>query len=169
MTTTTAAAAEGRAKMPPRVLQPEDGASYWQPVPANGYAVVKVTPEVWDGPFSMGFQVVAPQGHVRSHQHDRNREVVMVWQGRGKAVIEGVEHAMVPGTIIVLPPDTEHSFINDGNEELRLVWIIAPHGLETFFAAIGRPRREGEKAPAPFPRPADVREIEARTVFKPAG
>ena len=30
---------------------------------------------------------------------------------------------------------------------------------------IGRPRRPGEPAPSPFPRPENVEEIEAQTVF----
>ncbi|HEV7370424.1 cupin domain-containing protein [Arenibaculum sp.] len=149
------------------VLQPEDGASYWQPVPANGYVTVKLTPEQWDGPFSMGFQVVAPRSHVRQHAHDRHQEVLFVWGGRGRAIVDGVEHPMQPGTVILARRDVQHTFINDGDEELKLLWMLTPHGLEEFFAAIGRPRIPGEPAPPSFPRPADVAEIEARTVFAP--
>jgi hypothetical protein len=47
------------------------------------------------------------------------------------------------------------------------VWLIVPNGLETFFRAIGRPVVAGEPDPTPFPRPADVLAIEARTVFAP--
>lgn len=148
------------------VLAPEDGRSFWQPVPANGYVTVKLSPENWDGPFSMGFQIVAPRSYIRKHAHDRNLEVLFVWQGRGTAVIDGREHPMTPGTMIMLPMNVEHTFINEEDEELKLVWIMSPHGLEEFFEAIGRPRQAGEPAPEPFPRPADVLEIEARTVFK---
>ena len=148
------------------VLQPDDGRSFWQPVPANGYVVVKMTQEDWDGPFSMGVQVVAPHSYIRMHQHDRHHEAIFVWQGHGRAVVAGVEHPMEPGTVIGLPRDVEHSFINDSAEDLRLLWIMAPHGLADFFAAIGRPRHSGEPTPEAFPRPADVAAIEARTVFK---
>jgi hypothetical protein len=41
------------------------------------------------------------------------------------------------------------------------------NGLDDFFARIGRPRKPGEPALAPFPRPADVDEIERSTVFRP--
>jgi hypothetical protein len=41
-----------------------------------------------------------------------------------------------------------------------MLWVISPPGLENFFAAIGRPRRAGEPAPAPFARPEDVVAIE---------
>lgn len=40
-----------------------------------------------------------------------------------------------------------------------------PGGLEDFFAATGRERTPGEAAPEPFVRPADAKEIEAKTVF----
>jgi hypothetical protein len=38
-------------------------------------------------------------------------------------------------------------------------------GLDDFFARIGRTRKPGEPAPEPFPRPTDVDQIEAATVF----
>ncbi len=47
---------------------------------------------------------------------------------------------------------------------MSFVWFLMPGGLEDFFAAIGRERVPGEP-PEPFPRPADVAEIEKRTVF----
>jgi mannose-6-phosphate isomerase-like protein (cupin superfamily) len=149
------------------VLQPDDGASYWQPVPANGYVINKVVPENWDGPFSLGIQVVAPRSYIRKHIHDRHREVLFVWGGRGKAVVAGEEHVMQVGTVIALPAGVEHMFINEGEEELKLLWILSPNGLEEFFRLIGRPRQSGEPAPPSFPRPENVLEIEAATVFKP--
>lgn len=149
------------------VLQPEDGESYWQPVPANGYVINKLHPDNWDGPFSLGMQVVAPHSYIRRHIHDRNREVIFCWSGQGRAVVDGAEQAMQVGTVIGLPAGVEHMFINESDEELKLLWILAPHGLEEFFRLIGRPRQAGEPAPEPFPRPENVLEIEAATVFKP--
>jgi len=149
------------------VLGPEDGASYWQPVPANGYVINKLTAENWPGPFCTVVQIVAPHCHIRKHAHDRHHEMVFVWGGRGRALVDGVEHPMEPGTLIALPIDVEHMFINESDEPLKLLAILSPHGIEAFFAEIGRPRTAGEPAPDPFPRPANILEIEARTVFKP--
>ena len=57
------------------VLQPDDGVSYWQPKPANGYATVKVNPEnCSSNQVTMGIQVVAPGGHVREHRWSRQRD-----------------------------------------------------------------------------------------------
>jgi len=42
------------------------------------------------------------------------------------------------------------------DEELVTRGVVTPPGREHFFEAIGRPRRPGEPARAPFPHPADV-------------
>jgi hypothetical protein len=94
-------------------------------------------------------------------------EVIHVLAGQGTALIEDVEHAMVPGSTFFLGRQRRHKFINTGADKLVFMWIVVPNGLEEFFAGIGRPKRAGEPDPTPFPRPADVLEIEARTVFAP--
>jgi hypothetical protein len=48
---------------------------------------------------------------------------------------------------------------------MRLLWFIAPAGLEDWFRAIGRPRRPGEPLPAPFDRPSNVEAIQAQQRF----
>lgn len=154
---------------PLHVVQPGDGPSYWQPVPANGFIDVLMAPDMvaMETPFGFGRQAVAPGSYVREHAHDRNEELIHVVSGRGRAVIEGVDHAMQPGTTFFLGRNRRHMFVNEGEQDLVFLWLILPNGLETFFAAIGRKRRPGEPDPTPFPRPADVLQIEARTVFAP--
>jgi hypothetical protein len=75
-------------------------------------------------------------------------------------VVDGVSHALVPGTACFLGYDVRHEILNEGGEELVMLWVVSPPGLERFFEAIGRPRRPGEPAPAAFPRPTDVVAIE---------
>lgn len=149
------------------IVGPDQGASYWQPVPANGYAEVRVSKR--NGPadmnFSTGVQCIAPGCHIREHWHDANEELLFFYQGTGKAVVDGVEHAIVPGTTVYLAPWTKHKLINDGDEDLMMMWTLLPGGLEDFFQGIGRPRTPGEASPEPFARPDDVAEIERKTVF----
>jgi hypothetical protein len=45
--------------------------------------------------------------------------------------------------------------MNESDEELVLLWVVSPPGLEDFFETIGRPRRAGEPPPTPFARPTD--------------
>jgi len=141
--------------------------SYWQPVPANGWVTIKLAPaDTGSDTASMGEQCVAPGGHVREHAHPDQEEIIHVLEGRGTAVIDGVRHPMAPGDAFFLGKGVRHSFLNAGEGGLRFSWTIMPgRGLHEFFAAIGRPRRVDEPAPAPFERPADVLAIEARTGF----
>jgi quercetin dioxygenase-like cupin family protein len=151
------------------IVQPETAESHWQPVPANGHIEVHVAPGKvrMETKFGFGTQTVAPGCYVREHSHDRNEELIHCVSGSGTAVLDGEKHRMTPGTSIFLGRNRVHMFINDGAEDLKFLWLLLPNGLEDFFAAIGRPRTPGEKAPAPFPRPADVLAIERRTVFAP--
>ena len=148
------------------VLQPGEGQSYWQPVPANGYAEPKLVPGVtqYDG-ISMGFQTVAPGCRIRAHSHDAQIEMQVCFQGRGHVLADGERHPLVPGTTCFLGPDVVHEVVNDGDDDLVQIWVIAPAGLEDFFAAIGRERKAGEPAPAPFPRPENASSIDRAMGF----
>ncbi len=148
------------------VVQPDEGESFWQPAPANGYAEVKVSRR--NAPvdtFSMGIQVIAPGGHIRDHWHDTREELLFFFAGTGTAIVNGAEHPIVPGTTVYLPPWNKHKLVNDGDAELKMMWVLMPGGLEDFFEAIGRRREPGEPTPDPFPRPENAEEIEANTVF----
>jgi quercetin dioxygenase-like cupin family protein len=143
------------------VAQPDDGPSYWQPVPANGHADPKLTPDTTGFPaLSMGYQTIAPGGHVREHSHGDQVELQVCFRGRGHVVVDGARHPLVAGTACFLGYDVKHEIVNDGPEDLVMLWVITPHGLEDFFKAIGRPRTAGEPAPTPFARPTDVVAIE---------
>jgi quercetin dioxygenase-like cupin family protein len=146
------------------VMQPGDGPSYWQPVPANGHADPKLFPgnTGFDG-LSMGYQTIAPASRVREHSHGDQVELQICFRGSGRVMVDGVAHKLTPGTACLLGYDVKHEIINDSaGDDLVMLWVIAPPGLEDFFKAIGRPRVEGEPAPAPFPRPADVVAVERR-------
>jgi len=143
------------------VMQPGEGPSYWQPVPANGYSESKLVPADTNFPtLSMGFQTIAPGGRVREHSHASQIELQICFRGSGRVVLDGTSHTLTPGTACFLGYDVKHEIINDTADDLVMMWVIAPAGLEDFFASIGRPRQPGEPAPAPFARPTDVIAIE---------
>jgi quercetin dioxygenase-like cupin family protein len=143
------------------VVQPHEGSSYWQPVPANGHADPMLTPDKTKFPaLSMGYQTIAPGGRVREHSHGEQIELQICFRGRGHVIVDGVSHPLVAGTACFLGYDVKHEIVNDSEEELVMLWVITPHGLEDFFQAIGRPRTAGEPAPEPFARPDAVVAIE---------
>ena len=150
-----------------RVVPPETGEGYWQPVPANGHIEVLMAPDLVPmiNKFAFGTQTVPPGCHIREHSHDRVEELIFVLAGTGRAVLDGENVAMTPGTAIYLGLNRRHMFINEGSDDLRLVWLVLPNGLEDFFRGIGRVRTADGADPTPFPRPSNVLEIERRTVF----
>jgi quercetin dioxygenase-like cupin family protein len=143
------------------VMQPEEGPSFWQPVPASGHADPKLFPaNTRSEALSMGYQTVAIGGRVRDHSHADQIELQICFRGRGHVIVDQVRHELVPGTACFLGYDVKHEIVNDGDEELVMMWVISPAGLEDFFQTIGRPRKAGEAAPPPFERPADVVAVE---------
>ncbi len=151
-------------------VQANEAESYWQPVPANGFVEIHVSRHrhPTHTPFESGIQEVAAGGRVREHAHDPHEELILVISGTGHAIIEGERHPMRAGTTLYLAPNWKHTFVNEGDEPLRFFWVLMPGGLGDFFAGIGQPRRAGEAAPAPFPRPDNVAQIEQQTVFSHA-
>ncbi|HVI87725.1 MAG TPA: cupin domain-containing protein [Dongiaceae bacterium] len=145
------------------VMQPGSGSSYWQPVPANGHADPVLYPANtrFDG-LSMGYQTIAAKSRVREHSHGNQIELQICFHGQGKVIVDGVAHPLKPGTACFLGYDVKHEIVNEGDDELIMLWVISPPGIEDFFREIGRPRVAGEEAPSPFQRPADVVAIERK-------
>jgi quercetin dioxygenase-like cupin family protein len=149
------------------VIGRDETKSYWQPVPANGFIRNILSQAITGGEasFSLGTQTVAPQCFIREHTHSDNEEVIHLLEGRGIARIDGVEHAMEVGATVYVGRNRRHHFINRNDQPMTFLWLMLPGGLDRFFSEIGRERIPGQPAPEPFPRPENVAEIEARTVF----
>lgn len=149
------------------VLGPEDGESFWQPLPANGFVrnLLNTAKTGGTAPFSMGVQTVAAQSFIREHTHDDHEEIIFVVQGRGIARVDGVEHPLEAGSCAYIGPGIKHHFLNPNDEPLSFTFLLMPGGLDAFFARIGRAKLAGEKAPSPFPRPENIADIERETVF----
>ena len=101
----------------------------------------------------MGYQTIAPGGRVREHSHGDQVELQICFRGKGRVVVDGQNHPLVPGTACFLGMDVKHEIINESADELVMMWIVAPHGLEEFFAPSAararraRPRRRRSTAP----------------------
>lgn len=152
---------------PLKCIAPEEGTSFWQPMPSRGYATVKSSP--WDTPhnhFATGIQVLEPGASIREHAHQRNDEILFVYRGTGIARLDGEEHKLEEGTMMVLGRHRQHEVINTGEEQMKIFWVFVPPGLENWFATIGKPRTPGEPMPEPFDRPEDVGAVQDALGFQ---
>jgi mannose-6-phosphate isomerase-like protein (cupin superfamily) len=149
-------------KGPARVMGPEDGDSYWQPVPHQGYMTIKVGPGVEgdvDPGFAFGIQVLPPGCHVREHGHSRNTEILFIYEGTGRAEMDGVSQRVGPGSTVVLGKFVGHTIVNDGETDMKFAWFFTPPGLDQVVRAMGVPRKAGDEPPKTFQRPPNVAEI----------
>ena len=85
------------------MVQPDEGESFWQPVPANGHAEVRVSHRRHPAIRSLatGIQVIAPGCHIREHVHPAQEELLFFFEGHGEAVIDGRSYPLQPA-----PPST---------------------------------------------------------------
>jgi quercetin dioxygenase-like cupin family protein len=149
------------------VLGREDGESFWQPVPANGFVRNLLNDEMTGAThrFSMSVQTVAAGCFIREHTHDQNEEIIFVASGKGSITLDGEDRSIEAGSCVFLGYNRKHQWNNPGPEPLSLLIFFLPGGLDKFHKEIGKPKLAGENPPAPFARPDNIAEIEARTVF----
>jgi putative monooxygenase len=79
---------------------------------------------------SMGTNVTEPGSRIPMHKHTDSEEAMFVIEGTGKLVVEGEEYDLSPGTAIYAPLGAEHTIINTGDTQLKIVWAYGPP-LET--------------------------------------
>lgn len=53
-------------------------------------------------------------------------QFIRVEAGRGKAILDGVEHELAEDWAVIIPEGTEHNIINTGDEVLKVYSIYAP-------------------------------------------
>lgn len=173
MTVETSAKADTAEATPPHkgdaiVMQPDEGESFWQPMPANGYVTLKVSPKNCASNYlSMGVQAIAENGYVREHWHGKHEEILFCFEGEGEVLVDGVPHRFVPGTTIFVGRWVRHKITNKGRGYLKMTWTYLPPGLHEFMESIGRPRVPGSPPPEPFARPANTLQAEKSAGFGP--
>lgn len=75
---------------------------------------------------SMGMNITDIGSMIPKHVHENEEEAMFIISGRGKLILEDGEQELHPGMAIYMPPGVEHSIVNTGEEELKLVWVYVP-------------------------------------------
>lgn len=58
--------------------------------------------------------------------HDDTDQFIRIEQGRGKAILDGVETPIEDNSAIVIPSGAEHNIVNESDEEMKLYTIYSP-------------------------------------------
>ncbi len=58
------------------------------------------------------------------HTHTCDNEIIYVISGTGYVVCDGVREELKPKTVHYCPKNSEHTIVNDGDEELQMYAIV---------------------------------------------
>ena len=103
-----------------------------------GNILIKVDPLTGSGNLALGTQQVPAGAGIPIHRHFEMDEAIYVLEGSGTCALNDVSHPFEKGGTIFIPKTVWHGFANP-NEELLLLWIVAPAGLEGLFRATCNP------------------------------
>jgi quercetin dioxygenase-like cupin family protein len=63
---------------------------------------------------------VAPGGHTPDHNHPFEHEN-FIMEGQGRVQIEGKWFEVTVGDIVFVPPNTQHTYVNTGDEPFKFL------------------------------------------------
>lgn len=69
---------------------------------------------------------IKPGEEVGLETHDHVEQTLFFMSGAGLAILNGQESVVKAGDCVVVTPGTEHNFINNGTESLKIYTIYAP-------------------------------------------
>lgn len=70
---------------------------------------------------------LVPGASIGLHRHVPTSETIFVVSGKGKLVCDGVEERVAPGDCHYCPKGSEHTFINDGDEDVCFFAVVPKH------------------------------------------
>lgn len=68
----------------------------------------------------------APESQQSSHSHQANEQAYVLVRGRGLMMVGDESQEVGPGTVIFVPPNTNHSIQNIGEEPLLFIGVTSP-------------------------------------------
>ncbi|MCK8608273.1 cupin domain-containing protein [Agromyces sp. C10] len=94
--------------------------------------------------------VLAPKALAAPmHRHSREDEYSFVLAGTLGVIEEGIEVTASPGDLVTKVRGRWHTFWNAGDDELRVLELIVPAGIEALFRRLAEPG--GEYSPETLP------------------
>ena len=116
----------------------------------GGSIRIRLRSEDTDGRFGLIEQVV-PAGFPGPalHVHPEFEETFYVLGGRIAMRLGDEAHDAGPGTVVMVPRGTPHTFANPGSEPARMLVLVTPGGFERYFDALIPAVRTAGAVPPP--------------------
>jgi mannose-6-phosphate isomerase-like protein (cupin superfamily) len=114
----------------------------------------------------MNLIILAPGQRGRVHDHERQEEVYLVWEGTLTLIVEGEAHDLARGELARVGPGTRRQIVNLGPERCAIIALGATPGAHEGRDGLAWESWEdtgAPRAPQEVPLPADVPEAERRS------
>lgn len=147
------------------VASPEDEALSHLAVVGDTYTIL-IRGEDTNGRYALIDMLIPAGGGPPPHRHDFE-EMFHVLEGEVEVTIRGQRTKASTGETVNVPGLAPHSFHNPTDQTIRLLCLVAPAGLEAYFAEFGDPV-PSRTSPAPKLTDAVIRErIEKAAALAP--
>jgi mannose-6-phosphate isomerase-like protein (cupin superfamily) len=100
-----------------------------------GSIFIKVDPSKGSNNMALGTQQLPIGRGIAVHQHQEADEVLFVLEGTGFGILGDKRMRIEKGSTMYIPKGVWHGVENPDNE-LLLLWVVAPPGLEAFFREV---------------------------------
>jgi quercetin dioxygenase-like cupin family protein len=90
------------------------------------------------GAYALMAYLAEPDAGSGFHTHTREDEAFYVLSGVLEVTFDGQTMTALPGTHVHIPRGRRHAFRNPGPDRLEALILVAPGGLEQFFAEFAR-------------------------------
>jgi quercetin dioxygenase-like cupin family protein len=111
----------------------------------GGNIFIKADPITGSNNLGLGIQQLPKGSGIPVHRHLDRDEAFYVLGGSGTVTLNDVRHSCERGGTIFIPRNTWHGF-SSPDQELVLLWIMVPPGLDGFLRETcsrpGEPRKE---------------------------
>ena len=144
------------------VMKPEDGEVLVPCRPGSSATsrwVIKSDPQTTGSTrMAMGTQLLPGGEQIPVHRHEHQDEILFIHEGHATGIVGDSSVTVEAGTTVFVPRGMWHGVRNQEAEPVKIVWVVAPPGLEGYFRAIGVPP-DTECVPLP---PQEMEEIRRR-------
>jgi quercetin dioxygenase-like cupin family protein len=111
----------------------------------GGNIFIKIDPVTGSNNLVLGTQQLPKGSGIPVHRHLHKDEAFYVLEGGGTVTLNDVRHSCERGGTIFIPKNTWHGF-SSPDQELVLLWIMVPPGLDGFFReTCSRPGEPGKE------------------------
>jgi quercetin dioxygenase-like cupin family protein len=93
-------------------------------------------PAIQPGAVSVIEQITPPHDGPPLHLHRHEDEILRVIQGEHRVRIGQNDVKAVPGDTLFLPRGIPHTYVNCGERQSHVIFIVRPGGLERYFVEL---------------------------------